>query len=76
MTEQIVELAENLNVGNLMLLLQFGNMNKDLTRYNTRLFAEKVMPKLRNLWPEWNNHDDRFWAHPMQKRVPLKVAAE
>ena len=26
----------NLNVGHLMLLLQFGNMSKDLTRYNTQ----------------------------------------
>ena len=29
-----------------MLLLQFGNMSKDLTKYNTQLFAEKVMPQL------------------------------
>ena len=31
-----------------MLLMQFGNMNKDLTKYNTRLFAEKVMPQLKD----------------------------
>ena len=37
--EQLHEVATNLNVGNLMLLLQFGNMGKDLTRYNTRMFA-------------------------------------
>ena len=41
------EVAVNLNVGNLMLLLQFGNMSKELTRYNTQLFAEQVMPKLK-----------------------------
>ena len=40
------EVAVNLNVGNLMLLLQFGNMSKELTKYNTKLFAEQVMPKL------------------------------
>ena len=40
--EQLREVATNLNVGNLMLLLQFGNMSKDLTRYNTRMFAEQV----------------------------------
>ena len=28
-TEQMIELSENLNVGNLMLLMQFGNMNKE-----------------------------------------------
>jgi hypothetical protein len=35
-----------------------------------------VMPHLRNLWPEWKNHDDRFWVHPMNEPVPLRVAAE
>ena len=27
-----------------MMLLQFGNMNKELAKYNTKLFAEKVLP--------------------------------
>ena len=56
--EQLREVAINLNVGNLMLLLQFGNMSKELTRYNTRLFAEKVMPKLKTLFAEWEH---RWW---------------
>ena len=30
------ELADDLNVGHLMLLMQFGNMSKDLTQYNTQ----------------------------------------
>ena len=63
MEEQIVDLAENLNVGNLMLLMQFGNMNKDLTRHNTRLFAEKVMPRLQKRYAEWEH---RWWPKPMQ----------
>ena len=37
--EQLREVAVNLNVGHLMLLLQFGNMKKDLCRYNTQMFA-------------------------------------
>ena len=48
--EQLREVAVNLNVGNLMLLLQFGNMSKELTKYNSRLFAEQVMPKLKPLF--------------------------
>ena len=44
--EQLTEVATSLNVGHLMMLLQFGNMGKELAKYNTRLFAEKVMPKL------------------------------
>ena len=45
-------------------------------RIRRSLFAEKVMPQLRNMWPEWNNHDDRFWMHPMNEPVPLRAAAE
>ena len=71
-TEQIVELAENLNVGNLMLLMQFGNMNQELTRYNTRLFAEKVMPTLRKFYSEWEH---RWWPKPMDARHRADIPA-
>jgi alkanesulfonate monooxygenase SsuD/methylene tetrahydromethanopterin reductase-like flavin-dependent oxidoreductase (luciferase family) len=69
-TEQIIDLAENLNVGNLMLLMQFGNMNKDLTRYNSKIFAEKVMPVLRTFNAAWEH---RWWPKPMDaaQRAPL-----
>jgi hypothetical protein len=60
--EQLREVAKSLNVGHFMLLLQFGNMGKELTRYNTRLFAEKVMPQLRDLFSDW---EDRWWPKPM-----------
>ena len=33
--------------------MHVGNMPKDKCMYSTRLFAEKVMPKLRNMFPEW-----------------------
>ena len=80
-TEQLHELATTLHVGHLMLLLQFGNMNKALTKYNTKLYAEQVMPKLRPLFAEW---EDRWWPKPMaaSERASLpefspdRVAAE
>src|SRR5438552_1748631 len=59
---QLREVATKLNVGHLMLLLQFGNMNKDLAKYNTRLFAEQVMPQLKDVFAEW---EDRWWPRPM-----------
>ncbi len=71
-TEQIVELAENLNVGNLMLLMQFGNMNKDLTRYNTKLFAEKAMPTLRKFQADWEH---RWWPKPMDGSLRAELPA-
>ncbi len=61
--EQLRELAKELHVGHLMCLLQFGNMNKQLTQYNTRVFAEKVMPQLQDLFKdEW---EDRWWPKPL-----------
>src|ERR1700722_5309937 len=69
--EQLREVAVNLNVGHLMLLLQFGNMSKDLTRYNTRLFAEQVMPKLKDIQASW---DVRWWPKPMQAAERAAVA--
>src|SRR5579872_2082624 len=64
---QLREVATDLNVGHLMLLLQFGNMNRDLTTFNTRLFAEQVMPQLRGLFAqEW---EDRWWPKPLPKSL-------
>jgi alkanesulfonate monooxygenase SsuD/methylene tetrahydromethanopterin reductase-like flavin-dependent oxidoreductase (luciferase family) len=67
---QLKEVAANLNVGHLMLLCQFGNMGKDLAKYNTKLFAEKVMPQLTDTFSEW---EDRWWPQPMgrEARAPL-----
>jgi alkanesulfonate monooxygenase SsuD/methylene tetrahydromethanopterin reductase-like flavin-dependent oxidoreductase (luciferase family) len=67
---QLRKVATDLNVGHLMLLLQFGNMRKDLAQYNTRLFAERVMPQLADVFAEW---EDRWWPQPMPNaaRAPL-----
>ena len=70
--EQITALATDLNVGHLMLLMQFGSMGKALTQYNTRLFAEQVMPKLRPLFAEW---EDRWWPKPMEREERAALPA-
>ena len=70
--EQLTELATDLNVGHLMLLMQFGNMGKDLAAYNTKLFAEQVLPKLRGLFSEW---EDKWWPQPMQRPERAEVPA-
>jgi len=62
---QLTEVATELNVAHLMLLLQFGNMNKDLAKYNTKLFAEKVMPRLQPLFSDWEDH---WWPKPMTNK--------
>jgi alkanesulfonate monooxygenase SsuD/methylene tetrahydromethanopterin reductase-like flavin-dependent oxidoreductase (luciferase family) len=65
--EQLREVAVNLNVGQLMLLMQFGNMSKSLAFYNTELFAKRVAPQLRGLFEdEWEN---RWWPKPLPAAV-------
>lgn len=71
-TDQLMELAKTLNVGQLMLLMQFGNMSKDLTKYNTRVFSEKVMPRLKPLFAEWEN---KWWPKPMEKSARAALPA-
>jgi hypothetical protein len=48
--------------------MHVGNMPAEKCMYSSRLFAEKVMPKLRGLLPECEG-DERFWCHPIAKRV-------
>ena len=69
--EQLTEVATELNVGHLMLLLQFGNMGKELAKYNTKLFAEKVLPKLQPLFSEW---EDKWWPQPIDNNLRADVA--
>ena len=68
--EKLREVVRELHVGQLMLLMQFGNMSRDLAMYNTRLYAEQVLPQIRDIWDdEWEN---RWWPKPMADRaVPL-----
>jgi alkanesulfonate monooxygenase SsuD/methylene tetrahydromethanopterin reductase-like flavin-dependent oxidoreductase (luciferase family) len=63
--EQLTEVATNLNVGHLMMLLQFGNMKKELAKYNTKLFAEQVMPRLQHVHSRWEDH---WWPQPMARK--------
>ncbi len=70
--ERLTEVATTLNVGHLMLLLQFGNMSKELAKYNTKLFAETVMPRLRLLFNEWQ---DRWWPQPVSADERAEVPA-
>ena len=55
-----------------MMLLQFGNMSKELTRYNTRMFAQHVTPKLRSLFTEWEH---RWWPQPMDASLRAAIPA-
>ncbi|MEM7019798.1 MAG: flavin-dependent oxidoreductase, partial [Pseudomonadota bacterium] len=64
--EQMEELIKSLKVGNIFCLMQIGNMPKEKCMHSTRLFAEKVMPHLQNMWPDYAD-DNRFWCQPLSQ---------
>jgi hypothetical protein len=66
--QRMEELIKTLRVGHVFCLLHSGNQPDEKTRHSTRLFAERVMPKLRGMWPEWEG-DDRWWIKPLPDRV-------
>jgi len=72
--EQLREVIKGLHIGQLLLLLHFGSMPHDLTIKNTDLFAREVMPHLRDLWPEFQDH----WSPsplPEGERAQTQAAA-
>ncbi|HET6875460.1 MAG TPA: hypothetical protein VFH70_11800, partial [Acidimicrobiales bacterium] len=66
--DRMVDMIQGLHVGTIFCLFHNGNMPDWKTRLSTTLFAEKVMPRLRDMWPEWKD-DDRWWCHPLEDRV-------
>ncbi|MGH1488102.1 MAG: LLM class flavin-dependent oxidoreductase [Acidimicrobiales bacterium] len=66
--EQTEDMIKRLRLGTVFSLLHIGDMPDEKTRYSSQLFAEKVMPQLRNFWPELEG-DDRWWPKGLDNRV-------
>jgi len=66
--QRMEELAKGLRVGHVFGLFHIGDMPDWKTRYSTKLFAEEVLPHLRDVWPEWRD-DDRWWCKPLPNRT-------
>lgn len=71
-TEQLREVSKDLGVGHLMCLLQLGNLGRDATMRNVKLFGEQVLPHLRDVHSEW---EDRWWIHPLASQTRPAIAA-
>jgi alkanesulfonate monooxygenase SsuD/methylene tetrahydromethanopterin reductase-like flavin-dependent oxidoreductase (luciferase family) len=64
--EQMAALASELRVGTVFCLMHTGNMPDWKVRNSSQLFAEKVMPRLKSIWPD---HDPSpWWCSPMAER--------
>ena len=72
--QQLEELVDHLQVGNLALLMHVGDAKKDLVMHSSKLFAQEVMPHLRNLHPDWEQ-EDRFWCQPLRQEERAQPAS-
>jgi alkanesulfonate monooxygenase SsuD/methylene tetrahydromethanopterin reductase-like flavin-dependent oxidoreductase (luciferase family) len=70
--QQLEEAAKALNVGHLMVLLQFGSMPPELVRKNTELFSREVMPHVRHLFDEY---EDKWWINPLPEGQRVQPGA-
>jgi alkanesulfonate monooxygenase SsuD/methylene tetrahydromethanopterin reductase-like flavin-dependent oxidoreductase (luciferase family) len=70
--QQLTSMEDSLRVGHLMVLLHFGDIPKETVSYNTARFAAEVMPALRPMWSEWEDH---WWTRPVAARRDGAVAA-
>ena len=66
--DQIVEFTKEFGIGNLLVMLQMGGMPHELTMKNIHLFAEEVLPHLREEWTneEWEN---TWWPSGLAQAV-------
>jgi alkanesulfonate monooxygenase SsuD/methylene tetrahydromethanopterin reductase-like flavin-dependent oxidoreductase (luciferase family) len=64
--EQMEELAKSLRVGTVFCLQHMGDMTDWKTRYSTQLFAEKVMPRLKDIWSDYDG--STWWCKPLEDR--------
>jgi alkanesulfonate monooxygenase SsuD/methylene tetrahydromethanopterin reductase-like flavin-dependent oxidoreductase (luciferase family) len=68
--EKLTDLAENLRTGHVLAMMQLGSMGRELTYYNTQLFAERCLPRLRHLFNEYEDHWSPKPLPPGQRAVP------
>ncbi len=66
--ERCEHMIRELRLGTVFSLFHMGDMPDHKVRYSTKLFAERVMPELQKMWPEYDA-DDRWWPTPFEGRV-------
>ena len=64
--EKLEDVAKQLNLGHLMVGLQFGSMPHDQATKNIELFGREVLPHLQNIWKDegWEN---RWWPERLRE---------
>jgi hypothetical protein len=49
-------------------------MDRELTEYSLRLFADKVLPKVRGIWAK-EGYEDRWWPQGATRNSRRKAVA-
>jgi alkanesulfonate monooxygenase SsuD/methylene tetrahydromethanopterin reductase-like flavin-dependent oxidoreductase (luciferase family) len=64
--ERLENMVRKLNLGHLMVVLQFGSMPHELAMENIGLFGREVLPRVQQLWSDdgWHNH---WWPERCNK---------
>ena len=70
-TEQLEQVIKGLRVGHLMILNQFGSAPHELALENIELTGKEVLPKLRGLWSEYEDH---WWPQNAIRRETTRAA--
>jgi len=65
--DKLETMARRLNVGHLMVALQFGSMPHEQAKKNIELFGREVLPHLQAIYEDknWENH---WWPKRLRKR--------
>lgn len=58
--DQLVDICTTFGVGHLFAMLQIGSMSRERTEKNMTLFAQKVLPRLREVWAG-EDFDNHWW---------------
>jgi alkanesulfonate monooxygenase SsuD/methylene tetrahydromethanopterin reductase-like flavin-dependent oxidoreductase (luciferase family) len=65
--DQIVDFARSFRIGNLLVMLQMGGMPHELALKNIQLFADEVLPGLREVW-SGESWEHEWWPKGMESR--------
>ena len=68
--QKLEAIAKRLNVGHLMVALQFGSMPHEQAKKNIELFGREVLPHLQTIWED-KDLENHWWPKKLRRR-PVK----
>lgn len=74
--EQLLAFCTDYGIGNLHAMLGFGSLPRPLVMKNIQLFAEEVLPRLRDLWAD-SGYEHHWWPERLGGTPkPYEVSAQ